>query len=88
MFQQANYDAKDSIIDMIIVVEDPHEFHTQNFDMNNRHYSGMAKRLPISMVCEMQKFGGIYFHPLVKVDSGHRIKYGVVGKQEGINALT
>ena len=67
-------------MDMIVVVEDPHDFHVSNFAMNNSHYSGLAKRFPIAVICGMQERGGIYFHPLVTVDSGHKIKYGVVGK--------
>lgn len=73
---------------MIIVVEDPDEFHNANFSMNKKHYSGLARRLPITMTCGMQAYGGIYFHPLVTVEGGQRIKYGVVSKKLGIEALT
>lgn len=47
VFKQANYQAPDLVVDMILVVEDTKLFHKQNMMINYVHYSYLPKRLPL-----------------------------------------
>ena len=51
VFKQANYniDTPNQVIDLLLVVDDPQAFHAKNFKSNYNHYSGLSKRLPLSV---------------------------------------
>ena len=86
VFKQANYDAPNLVIDMLLVVDDLQRFHEQNLAMNSSHYSYLAKRVPTSLIAAVNESGsGIYFNPLIPLKSFNsedtetrQIKYGVI----------
>ena len=52
VFKQANYEQSNSeqVIDILLVVDDTHEFHSKNMSGENyNHYSYWAKRLPLKV---------------------------------------
>lgn len=102
VFKQANYnqDAPSQVIDMIFVVDDAHQFHSKNFKMNYKHYSGWSKRLPLSVTTSfVQRTGScIYFHPLIPISTftspetnfksdRRRFKYGIIQMDDAITDL-
>ena len=70
---------------MILIVDSVEEFHRENFKRNYKHYSGLSKRLPLSVTYNgVQRSGSrIYFNPLIPLksfegysDDLRRLKYG------------
>ena len=53
------------------MVDDVEEFHKENFDRNNKHYSGFSKRLPLSVTSNfVQRTGSkLYFNPLIPLST-------------------
>ena len=80
------------------MVDDVEEFHKENFDRNNKHYSGFSKRLPLSVTSNfVQRTGSkLYFNPLIPLSTfsgedysqdARRLKYGVIEKSDAIEDL-
>lgn len=87
--QQANKAASvGDMVDLILAVDDPLEFHRGNLEKNWSHYSfvrGMGPKLITSI---QENFGArIYYNTLIPVGNGNFIKYGVMKTQHLINDL-
>ena len=86
---QANEASAGDMIDLIIAVDDPLDFHRKNLEINGKHYSFLRMLGPRG-VCRIQERMGakIYYNTLVPVDDGKNlIKYGVIKTQDLINDL-
>lgn len=79
---------KPSMIDIIFGVENPHQFHSQNIEMNPSHYSAL-KFLGSKCVANYQDklASKVYFNTLVPLDNGLLIKYGVISNKGLITDL-
>tara|TARA_B110000285_G_C14939267_1_gene521183 strand:+ start:620 stop:886 length:267 start_codon:yes stop_codon:yes gene_type:complete len=88
---------------LILIVDDAEEFHKENFDQNNKHYSGFSKRLPLSVTSNFVQRSGskLYFNPLIPLktfksnenpdlfsNDARRLKYGIIQKEDAIEDLT
>lgn len=89
MIKQSGNNGSQSLIDLILAVDDPFEWHQENFKMNRLHYSSI-KYMPncVDKVCQLQeKIGArIYFNPYVHL-GGLSLKYGVIKTQHLIDDL-
>lgn len=79
--KQSGYDDKaqsDAMIDLILCVDDAHEFHKANLKQNPRDYSWM-RFLGAKSIAEYQGYAaGVYFNTLIPLDKNCTIKYGVI----------
>lgn len=79
--QQSGYDEKtqkDAMIDLIICVDDEHQFHSENLERNSGDYS-MMKYFGSSFIAKYQDYAaGVYFNTLIPIDTNCTIKYGVI----------
>jgi translocator assembly and maintenance protein 41 len=77
--QDGNLNGGD-LVDVIIAVDNPLQWHQENLSRNNHHYS-LLKRLPQAaeqIVRIQEDYGaGVYFNPYVTIGS-LSIKYGVI----------
>ena len=65
-----DYLKKDQVIDILLVVDDTHEFHRKNMEINQKHYSFFTKRLPLAFTNAVNNSGSfIYFNPLIPIKS-------------------
>jgi mitochondrial translocator assembly and maintenance protein 41 len=73
---------KPSMIDIIFSVENPHQFHAQNIEMNPDHYSSL-RFLGSKFVAKYQETfaSKVYFNTLIPLDNGLMIKYGVISNK-------
>lgn len=73
---------RNKVIDLIICVDDTHEFHRANLKMNRSHYSRLAKTMPLHITDGVQRNGSqLYFNPYVKFKEctdDNTYKYGVI----------
>uniref|UniRef100_A0ACD6A278 Uncharacterized protein n=1 Tax=Avena sativa TaxID=4498 RepID=A0ACD6A278_AVESA len=72
-----------SMVDYILGVADPLQWHSENLERNPDHYSSwMARRGPGAVTWLADRVGvGVYFNPFVQWRD-KRIKYGVVGMKD------
>lgn len=78
--QSNNYDGPNDMLDYIVAVDNPFEWHHENYLRNPGHYS-FLKYFPnkIGLIVELQERYGaqIYYNPYVRV--GNKIiKYGII----------
>lgn len=74
-----NTQEQDTLLDIIIVVDDSIKFHKYNRIHNKSHYSFIARLLPIKLLIKLQQYGGnIYFNTDVALADNIRIKYGII----------
>lgn len=99
VFKQTGYDDKLSdssnpsklptpMIDFIVGVNDPCEWHKQNLKLNSKHYAYLMRTLGPSAISWVQDQGQrVYYHPYVPIDPSIRscnhdsipmMKYGVM----------
>lgn len=81
--------ATGDMIDLIVAVDEPTEFHKENLAMNPTHYS-FVRRFGAKVIAGIQQnFGAkVYYNTLVPIDDGaNLIKYGVIKTQHLINDL-
>lgn len=87
---QANKETSTSdMIDLVLAVDDPSEFHRENLAINPSHYS-FVKAFGHGGVAALQEnFGArVYYNTLVPIENGETIiKYGVIRTQHLINDL-
>lgn len=80
VFKQIGGQNTSELIDIIIVTDNPQQWHQENYNRNNQHYS-ILRYLPnhIHRITQLQEqFGArIYFNPFVKL-SNFSVKYGVI----------
>ncbi|PNT63481.1 hypothetical protein BRADI_4g16540v3 [Brachypodium distachyon] len=72
-----------SMVDYILGVNDPLQWHSENMERNPSHYSSWMARLgPDAVTWLADRVGvGVYFNPFVEWRD-KRIKYGVVGMRD------
>ena len=82
VFQQQGGDMSKNMLDFIIVVDNPVQWHEENLETNSNHYS-FLKHLGAKRICSIQEnYGaGIYFNTLIPFEQ-RLIKYGVIGTQK------
>ena len=87
VFQQTGQDTSRNMLDFIMVVDDPHTWHTDNLKLNRSHYSFLSKLGPYYISRIQENYGaGIYFNTLVPFEN-RLIKYGVISKSRLITDL-
>lgn len=83
--KQAGYNdkaQKDAMIDLVLCVDDAHEWHKQNLKRNPRDYSWI-RFLGSRIIGEYQEYAaGVYCNTLVPIDKNTTIKYGVIRTQD------
>lgn len=89
--QQANREInKNDMIDLVLAVDDPMDFHVKNCQANPGHYS-FLRRLPGNgkAIANIQEsFGAkVYYNTLVKLEDDVYIKYGVISTGPLVNDL-
>lgn len=88
--QSGNQQPSD-LLDFVIVVDNPYEWHLENLHRNYDHYS-IVKYLPNrvrNIVSLQENYGArIYFNPFVYVDKHIGLKYGVIKTDHLIEDLT
>ena len=83
VFRQRNYSdkqASSAMTDVVLAVEDPTAWHTENLARNREHYSGLAWFGPSAIAAVQRRGAGLYFNPYARVSSGRLLKYGVVSR--------
>lgn len=87
VFQQADSDMSKNMLDFVLVVDNPQEWHRENLNFNKKHYS-FLKHLGHKQIARIQdKFGaGVYFNTLVPFEQ-RLIKYGVIGTDRLVSDL-
>lgn len=84
VFKQAGYGAQQPMLDMVLAVDDPVEWHRANLEANTMDYAWMPRRAGPEFITHLQdNFGaGLYYNTLVPIqlDDGteQMIKYGVM----------
>lgn len=73
---------KPAMIDIVMSVDNPHQFHAQNLEMNPTHYSGL-KIFGSKFIANYQDTlaSGVYFNTLVPIENNLMIKYGVISNK-------
>ncbi|CAL8092022.1 unnamed protein product [Orchesella dallaii] len=68
------------MIDLVFVVNDPVEWHTENLSMNKSHYSKLRYFGAKTIASTQERMAcGVYYNPYCKVgDLGTKVKYGVI----------
>lgn len=83
--KQIGYDdttQKEAMIDLVLCVDDPLEWHKQNLKQNPRDYSWM-RFLGSKVIGEYQEYAtGVYCNTLIPIDKHTTIKYGVIRTQD------
>ena len=84
---QAGYENADKpMLDLILVVEDPENWHRENLASNASHYSALALG-GAAFVAQVQRTtAGVYYNTLIPMrgsgNVGRLMKYGVVGRAD------
>jgi translocator assembly and maintenance protein 41 len=94
VLRQQNSNPTSSMIDVIMAVPDPYQWHTDNLKQHPDHYSMMGRVGGASFVTWLQtNFGAkLYFHPYVNLDIDgtsvtQELKYGVVSTSDLMSDL-
>nr|CAG4645551.1 EOG090X06VP [Lynceus sp. MCZ IZ 141354] len=75
------------MLDLIFVVEDPFEWHQENFKVNRKHYSALKWLGPAGIASFQEHWAArVYFNTLVPYNKG-LLKYGVISKASLITDL-
>ncbi|ETV76825.1 hypothetical protein H257_09272 [Aphanomyces astaci] len=90
VFQQSGHNDSTSMIDLVLAVEDPLAWHTEQLQRHPEHYSGIKHLGPEAIVYVQENFGaGCYYNTLVPVPgSSQLMKYGVVKTSTLCHELT
>ncbi|CAK4083923.1 unnamed protein product [Aphanomyces euteiches] len=80
VFKQDSHDNSNSMIDLVLAVEDPLAWHTEQMERHPQHYSGIKYFGPRAVVYVQEKLGaGCYYNTLVQIPGSTQLmKYGVV----------
>ena len=94
VLRQQNLNPSSSMVDIIMAVSDPYQWHVDNLLRHQHHYSVMSRLGGPSFVTWLQtNFGAkLYFHPYVDLDmngssEARQIKYGVVSTSDLVSDL-
>lgn len=89
VIKQGGYNQSSDLIDIIISVDDPMQWHQENLARNQQHYS-FIRYLPSSIDIikkTQEQFGAkIYFNPYVRLGN-YSLKYGVIKTSHLIDDL-
>jgi len=88
VFKQTGVDMSKNMLDFIVVVDNPQQWHTENIAINKKHYSSLCRMLGPQKITNIQtNYGaGIYFNTLVPFEN-RLIKYGVIGTETLVSDL-
>ncbi|KAK8743778.1 hypothetical protein OTU49_001261 [Cherax quadricarinatus] len=88
VFKQVGHkNTKDNMIDLILAVRDPVEWHKTNLALNPKHYSSLRFGGPHFIASVQENWGAkIYFNTLIPTHEG-MIKYGVISHTSLITDL-
>lgn len=80
-FKQIN-NQSNNMIDLIFVVRNIKQWHSENLQLNPKHYAQPLRFLGPRAIANVQENWGakIYYNTLVKITEGCTIKYGVVSE--------
>lgn len=78
-----------TMVDYILGVSDPIQWHFENLEMNRDHYASWMAYLGPKMITKVAGgIGvGVHFNPFVKLNEKRMIKYGVVRMHDLIQDL-
>lgn len=84
---QADYKKdEDKMLDLVFVVDNPLEWHTQNLVNNPHHYASHMRALGPSVITHVQDgwVAGVYYNTLIPMRShpNRSMKYGVISRKE------
>eukprot|EP00201_Polytomella_parva_P013423 CAMPEP_0175059738 /NCGR_PEP_ID=MMETSP0052_2-20121109/12602_1 /TAXON_ID=51329 ORGANISM="Polytomella parva, Strain SAG 63-3" /NCGR_SAMPLE_ID=MMETSP0052_2 /ASSEMBLY_ACC=CAM_ASM_000194 /LENGTH=374 /DNA_ID=CAMNT_0016325327 /DNA_START=269 /DNA_END=1393 /DNA_ORIENTATION=- len=70
------------MVDLLFIVDDEKQWHTENLKRNPGHYSWLMQKLGSEGVCNVScHLGiGVHFNTLVKLDAKTTAKYGVISR--------
>jgi len=87
-FQQHGHKSiQENVVDLILVVEDPVQFHKENILVNWKHYSTLKYLGPKSLGTIQDRWGArVYFNTLVPYKYGV-LKYGVISSSSFVADL-
>ncbi|CAG0921149.1 unnamed protein product, partial [Notodromas monacha] len=78
VYQQLGQSTKGKMVDLILVVDNPASWHSDNLRLNPDHYSFLRHLGPSRLTDIQRKFGAkLYFNPMVDYDD-MSFKYGVI----------
>lgn len=76
------------MIDAILVVDNPIQWHRENLQRSNGNHYSFLRFMGANTIAKVQQRGaGVYFNPFVEVD-GKQFKYGVISTTECLADLT
>ena len=94
VLHQQNSNSNSSMVDIIMSVSDPNQWHTENMLRHSNHYSALSRLGGPAFVTWLQtSFGAkLYFHPYIDLDidgssSTRQLKYGVVSTADLLSDL-
>ena len=94
VLRQQNSNPSSSMVDIIMAVSDPYQWHAENLVRHPDHYSVMSRLGGPSFVTWLQtSFGAkLYFHPYIDLNirgstETRQIKYGVVSTSDLVSDL-
>ena len=83
VYGQRSYDLNSTgrkpTIDVVMAVRDARAWHARNLLEHPEHYAQPLRTMGASSVAKVQRMGaGVYYHPIVTIEEGQELKYGVV----------
>lgn len=87
IFKQMGHSAKDSLVDLIFIVEDAKVFHEAMLQRYPEHYSWLARTFPRTIVPVQRWAGAVWFNTEVLFSNIARCKYGVISRDDALDDL-
>ncbi|OQS02246.1 mitochondrial translocator assembly and maintenance protein 41-like precursor [Thraustotheca clavata] len=80
VFKQSGHDSSTSMVDLVLAVEDPLAWHTEQIARHPEHYSGLKHFGPAAIAYIQENLGaGVYYNTLAQIPGTNQLmKYGVV----------
>ncbi|OQR82756.1 MMP37-like protein [Achlya hypogyna] len=90
VFKQSGHDSSDSMVDLVLAVEDPVAWHTEQVARHPEHYSGLKHFGPAAIAYIQEELGaGVYYNTLAQIPGTNQLmKYGVVRTSTLCDELT
>lgn len=82
VFKQKNNESSSNMLDLIFVVRNPYQWHSENMRRNPDHYAQPLRYFGHKAVTNLQETWGakVYYNTLIKMPDGKDIKYGVISE--------